>query len=158
MDSTAAQLPQTPEQRTYFALFLLFLATIFIGVMAFVQHLNDTQFITSDELKRNIQQLESYSAEASLLSQYTTKKVSPRPYTEAYSASLQDATDSITQRLMEHPHRHNLEDKVQNSVELSGELSYQLNRLETEPTAQLNGNHAEFEQLSTQLQSLEQAL
>jgi len=158
MDRATAQLPQTPAQRAHFLLFLLFLATLFITVMAFEQHLVDAQFISGDELKRNVQELQSFSAEAGLLSQYTVSKSAPRPYTEAYADSLQRATDSISRKLVAHPHSQSLDNDVQTCLQLTGQLSDQLQQLAREPADQVHGSPAKFKDLSDSFSSLEQQL
>jgi hypothetical protein len=154
MDRATAQLPQTTKGRAHFVLFFLLLATIFIGVLAFQQHLADAQFISGDELKRNVQTLQSYSAEAGLLSQYAANDSSPRPYTVTYAGSLQDGTDSIVKKLQEHPHSRGLDGDVLSCIELAQELSDQLNQLATEPKSQLLGGDNQFHSLSESFQNL----
>jgi hypothetical protein len=158
MDRATAQLPRTTEQRAYFGLFVLFLATVFILIMALVQHQVDDQYITSDELKRSAQELESYSAEASIVSQYTVKKEAPRQYVEAYSSNLLESTDSIRQKLQEHPHNRTIAGQLQACLGLAAQLSSRLDQLSTVPRSQLGDMPAQLDNLAGKFQKLEENL
>jgi hypothetical protein len=158
MDRATAQLPQTPEQRAYFGLFALFLATVFILILALVQHQVDDQFITSDELKRSTQELESFSAEASLVSHYTIKKEAPRQYVEAYSSNLLESTDSIRQKLQEHPHSKAITRQLRTCLGLAAQLSAHLDQLSTVPRSQLGDTSAQLDTLAGKFQKLEENL
>jgi hypothetical protein len=158
MDRVTAQLPQTTEQRAYFGLFVLFLATAFILALALVQHQVDDQFITSDELKRNAQELESFSAEASLISQYSINGKAPRAYVESYGSSLLESTDSIRQKLQEHPHSKAITNQLERCLFLASDLSAHLDQLATAPRSQLGDSSAQLDSLAGKFQKLEENL
>jgi hypothetical protein len=158
MDRVDAQLPHSAKGLSYLLLAIMFIVGVLILVFAYEQHLADAQFISNDELKQNLQQLQSYSAEASYLSQHVHDNSAPSAYVAAYSDSLQEASDSIAQKLEEHPHSDNLEDKVQQTISLAQSLSYNLNQLGTEPTTQLDGSTTMFKNLAQTSQQLGQTL
>ena len=158
MDRVDAQLPNNAKGWSYFALTVLFIVGLLVTVFAYEQHLADDQFIGQDELKQNLQQLASYSAEAAYLSQYLHKNSAPQSYVSAYAASLEDASNSINEKLSEHPHGDNLDDKVAETMDLAQSLSSNLDQLSTEPVVQLDGSTLTFQQLADATQKLEQTL
>jgi hypothetical protein len=155
MDRIEAALPDNLKQWVNVALAATFLLGVFLAVLAGAQRLNDDQFIGPEELKNSVQELESYSAEADQLHHYTLSDSAPRPYSQTYGSALQEATDSITQKLQEHPHADTIDKQVDRTISLSERLSKQLNRLSTEPHSQLPGANA-FQSTSDKLQLLEQ--
>src|SRR5438105_8422385 len=97
-------LPQTIRWKVRAGLTLVLTILIFTASVATAQHLADDQFIGQDELKQNLQELESYTAEAQYLTQYYQSKSAWRPYVETYASQLKDATQSIIEKLNQHPH------------------------------------------------------
>jgi hypothetical protein len=158
MDRVDAQLPNNPKGWSYLALTVLFFAALVVSIFAFEQHLADTQFITGDELKQSLEQLGSYSAEATYLSQHVHDNSVPQPYLSAYSDSLQEASDSIAQKLVEHPHSDNVDEKVAQTINMSQSLSDYLNQLGTEPVNQLQGSTHWFKDINKSAQRLEDSL
>lgn len=158
MNRVDAQLPNNPKGWSYLLLTILFLVGVLMSIFAFQQHLADAQFIGQDELRQNLGQLASYGAEATFLSQHLHDNSAPQPYVSAYAASLQDASDSIGKKLIEHPHSDNLELKVSQTISLAQSLSDKLNQLGTEPVGQLDGSTNAFQQLADSAQKLEQTL
>jgi hypothetical protein len=157
MDRAEAALPNSPKGWMNLVLLMLFLIGVFIAVLGAVQHQNDEQFISNDELKNSVKQLESYSAEAGLLLQYTLRRSAPRPYTQTYGSSLTEATDSITQKLQEHPHADSIDRQVARTIDLSEQLSDQLNDLSIQPRDQLPQDQP-FQTIGDKLQALEAML
>jgi uncharacterized membrane-anchored protein YhcB (DUF1043 family) len=153
MDRMTAQLPNNLKQWTYIIIAACLGLLVALTGLATAQHLSDEQFITSDELQDDAQQLKSYTAETVFLYHYTEQKSAPRPYVQAYASSLQDATDSVTQKLSEHPHDFSIDAKVQQTIEQGNTLSELLHELATQPTAQMPKNYADtLEDLTNKLQ------
>jgi hypothetical protein len=159
MDRMTAQLPKNLKQWTYIAIGLGLTALVLLTGLAAAQHLSDEQFIGSNELQDEVQQLKSYTAETVFLYTYSEKDSTPRPYVQAYASSLQDATDSVTQKLTEHPHAFSIDEKVQSTIEQGHQLSSLLDTLATQPKSQLPPDHAQtLEDLTTKLQNTEDEL
>jgi hypothetical protein len=135
MNKTEARLANNPKQWVRFGLVVLPIVLLLTVGSAVAMHLADDQFINSAELKQNLKELESYAAEAKLISDYSHKQAL-RTYTEAYSNALQEAVQSINEKLSEHPHAGYLNDKVNQTIELSDDLSGQLQTLATIPPDQ----------------------
>jgi Tfp pilus assembly protein PilO len=159
MADAKAAVPKDLRWRINVGLVVIFAGLIFTAGIAWAQHVADDQFIGQAELKQNLQELESYSAEGKYLSQYYQNKSAARAYVQAYSSQLQEAADSASQKLSEHPHADALDDKVSQTISLANQLSGQFEQLMTEPNSQLPP-HADqaFDQLSDQFQSLEAGL
>lgn len=159
MNNEMAQLPKTLQQWVPVILMAIFVLIVFVSGMAVAQHQADEQFIGNDELKQSVQELESYSSEASTLARYTLNESSPKPYTSAYASSLQEAVDSLSEKLMEHPHAKPLDDKVSRVIEIADDLSSELGALSTQPHNQLPSDLSDtLDNVSESLQSLEQQL
>ena len=158
MDRVDAQLPTNPKGWSYLVLTVLFLIGTLITVFAYEQHLADTQFISGDELKQSIQQLVSYSAEATYLSQHVHDNSAPKAYVSTYASSLQDASDSLVQKLQEHPHADNIDAAVSQAVALGQELSDNLQQLGAEPSSQLEGSMITFAAINQDAQNLEDSI
>jgi hypothetical protein len=120
--------------------------------------LADAQFIGQDELKQSVEQLVSYSAEATYLSQHVHNNSAPRPYTSVYADSLQEASDSIAEKLVEHPHADVVDQSVAKTINLAQSLSGYLNQLGTEPVNQLGGSTGWFTDINVSAQQLEKTL
>jgi hypothetical protein len=159
MADARAALPNNLRWRVRVGLAVIFVGLIFTVGIAWAQHVADDQFIGQDELKQNLQELESYSAEGKYLAQYYQNKSAARPYVQGYGSQLQDAVDSTSQKLSEHPHADSLDDKVQQTISLANQLSDQLDELINEPRSQLPSQADQpFDQISEQFQNLEQGL
>lgn len=160
------KLPQPPDlnirQWVQLSAVLVFALMILIVCFAIGQHLSDAQFIGSSELKQNVQELESYTAEAQIISDYAQQPGSSlRPYTETYSSSLQKAVDSISEKLSEHAHAATLNAQIGTTMQLADNLSGRLHQQIQTPT-RLWPDRADsdefFDSLTTQLQSLDNSL
>lgn len=161
MRNETAQLPGNLAQWVPVILACFVVVIVFVSGMAIAQHQADDQFITTDELQRSLEELQSYSEEAGLLSQYTLSKSAPRPYTQAYANSLKEATDSLVEKLNEHPHANKLDNNVSDTINIAYGLSQQLDALQNQPIEQLGPSKdftGSFSDISDQLQQLEQQL
>lgn len=76
------------RQWTNVAVGVILAGMAFIIWIATALHLADEQFITDDELQRNLQQLQSYTAESQVLDRYTRQGSALHPYTLVYASSL----------------------------------------------------------------------
>ncbi len=159
MDRVEAQLPQTPIQWINLSLITMVLVLIFISGIAVAQHQADDQYISNDELKQNLAELQSYSAEAGLLSSRAQSNSAPRAYTEAYSAALAKATESVADKLSQHPHKNTLKKQVAQTIDIANQLSGSLSMLGKQPNDQLPPHFSKtFEELADQSQTLQEAL
>jgi uncharacterized coiled-coil DUF342 family protein len=159
MANSKAALPDNLRWWVHIGLAVIFICLIFTVGIAWAQHVADDQFIGQDQLKQNLQELESYSAEAKYLAKYYQNKSAARPYVQAYGSQLQDAVDSASQKLSEHPHADSLDDKVQQTIDLANQLSDQLDEIINEPLAQLPpAADQPFDQISEQFQNMEEGL
>jgi hypothetical protein len=117
--------------------------TVCIAAAALL-HINENQFIASDELKQEVKQLESYSAEAKLISEQTLKKSAPESYTEVYSTELIETIKTSIEKLSTHAHASNLNSKVHKTIKLARELKKKLDTLSKEPVDQLDSDITSF--------------
>jgi Tfp pilus assembly protein PilP len=161
MAQSQVALPKDLRWWVNVVLVVIFAAMVFVVGVATAQHQADDQFIGQNELKRAVEDLESYTSEARFIAQHYHQHSAPRPYVEAYSDQLKEAVDSLAQKLDEHPHADVLDDKVSQTIDLAGQLSNQLNEISTQPESQLQPADKMdqfFEQISDNLQDLEEDL
>jgi len=157
MSQETAQLPQDLPHWMPLILGTLFVVLVFITSLAVVQHQVDDQYITSDELRQSLDQLQSYSQEGRLLAQYTLQKSSPSAYTLTYASSLRKATDDISQKLTEHAHAKVIDENVAATLQLASNLSGYLDELSKQPREQLPGDlPKQLDTLTDRVQQLEQ--
>lgn len=154
-----AALPNNLEHWIPIILATMLALIVFISGVAVAQHQADEQFITSDELKQSVAALGSYTEETKLLAQYTLNQSSPKAYAAAYVSSLQKAVDSASEKLTEHPHAKNIDNKVSTTLKLANNLSDDLQTLGTQPHDQLPPHLTDsLSQLSDNFDNLEQQL
>lgn len=137
------------------------LAAIWILVLiaAISMHLSDNQFISRDELYRNLSELQSYAQEGRYLAQYAKENKVSRKYVEAYAGSLQESTESIAEKLDEHPHATRLDEKVKNSMDLAETLSDNLQTISSAPQNEWpEGMVRQFADTNDNLSSLQESL
>ncbi|MBX4197384.1 hypothetical protein KW801_02405 [Candidatus Saccharibacteria bacterium] len=158
MLKSEAQLPNNPKQWAGLVLSLLLIVLALTVGSAVAMHLADDQFIGADQLKQNLKQLESYTAEAKILSDYSHTQAL-RTYTEAYGSALQEAIESVSEKLNEHPHAKYLDDKTIQTIDLSDDLAAQLQTLSTVPPDQWPPDFSQhLDQTAHDLQDLEATL
>jgi uncharacterized membrane-anchored protein YhcB (DUF1043 family) len=137
-------LPKSLKEWVPYLLGVFALILIVCIAAAALLHINENQFIASDELKQEAKQLESYSAEAKLISEQTLKKSAPQSYTEVYSTELIETIKTSIEKLSTHAHASNLNGKVHKTIKLARELKKKLDTLSKEPVDQLDSNITRF--------------
>lgn len=152
------------QRRRWVAASLTVAAALAVGfvVAAVAIHLEHAQFIGADELKQSVGALESYTAEAQVVSDQAQQPgASLRSYTEAYSSALQEAVDSVSEKLAVHAHADNLTPQIQTTLRLADSLSGRLQTQVQSPTSQLPGRRDSdqlFDHIQSQLQAVEDTL
>lgn len=152
MDEIRQPLFMNIRQWINFSIAIITGVIVFIVWLAIALHVADEQFITDDELQRNLVQLQSYTAESQVLDRYTRQGSTLSNYSSAYASSLKNATDDIAEKLTDHAHQRSLSPQVSTTIRLADLLSERLDRQVRQPTSQL-GNQPQADQFYGQLHS-----